>query len=68
MRYFNNLVIAVAVLLEPVAAEAISSILGLGSFPSPWSLLGNLLVVVGTVGVVYRPVPLYSTPGDDHHK
>uniref|UniRef100_A0A7S3L915 EamA domain-containing protein n=1 Tax=Amphora coffeiformis TaxID=265554 RepID=A0A7S3L915_9STRA len=55
MNHFSNLVIAVAVLCEPVAAEAIEVLLGVGSFPGMAGLFGNVLVIIGTIGVVYRP-------------
>ena len=64
MRYFSNLVIAVAVLLEPVAAEGISAALGLDKFPGLIGLGGNLLVIVGTIGVVYRPPATKAAEGD----
>jgi drug/metabolite transporter (DMT)-like permease len=52
MQYFANLIIAVATLLEPLIATIIAFILGVGLLPGPLGWLGNLVVVIGTLGVV----------------
>jgi drug/metabolite transporter (DMT)-like permease len=52
MQYFDNLIIAVATLLEPLIATIIAFILGVGLLPGPLGWLGNLVVVIGTLGVV----------------
>jgi hypothetical protein len=55
MHYFSNLVISVATLLEPVVAELTAVFLGVGNLPGGMGWLGNGLVIVGTLAVVYRP-------------
>ena len=55
MHYFSNLVIAVATLLEPVVAEITAVLLGVGVLPGWMGWLGNALVLLGTLTVVYRP-------------
>jgi drug/metabolite transporter (DMT)-like permease len=52
MQYFDNLIIAVATLLEPLIATIIAFILGVGLLPGPLGWLGNLVVLIGTLGVV----------------
>jgi len=55
MHYFDNLVISVAALLEPVVAEVMAFCIGVGSLPHPMGWIGNILVVLGTIAVVYQP-------------
>jgi drug/metabolite transporter (DMT)-like permease len=52
MQYFDNLVISVAGLMEPVVACLFLAAFG-GMLPGPMGWLGNALVVVGTVAVVH---------------
>lgn len=52
MQYFDNIVIAVATLLEPMAASLIAFALHVGELPNAIGWIGNILVVIGTVGVV----------------
>ena len=56
MEFFDNIVIAVATLLEPITATLIAYILGVGQLPGFLGWIGNVLVVVGTLGVVYPSV------------
>jgi drug/metabolite transporter (DMT)-like permease len=56
MQYFENIVIAVATLLEPLLATVIAFVAGVGYLPGPMGWVGNLLVVVGTFSVVYPSV------------
>lgn len=56
MQHFDNLIIAVATLLEPMVASLIAFALGVGELPGPVGWLGNVLVVLGTIGVVYPSV------------
>lgn len=56
MQYFDNLIIAVATLLEPMAASLIAYALHVGELPGLVGWMGNVLVVIGTVGVVYPSV------------
>jgi drug/metabolite transporter (DMT)-like permease len=56
MQYFDSIVIAVATLLEPTAATIIAYLVGIASLPSPMGWLGNALVVLGTLTVVYPSV------------
>ena len=55
MQYFDSLVISVAALMEPVMAELIAFGLGVGFLPGWKGWLGNILVTVGTLAVVYKP-------------
>ena len=52
MQDFDNLVIAVASLMEPVVAEIMALALGVGVLPGLVGWIGNLLVMVGTMAVV----------------
>jgi drug/metabolite transporter (DMT)-like permease len=56
MQHFDNLIIAVATLLEPMVASLIAFALGVGELPGVMGWIGNILVVIGTVGVVYPSV------------
>jgi len=56
MQYFENVVIAVATLLEPLMATLIAYALGVGGLPGMLGWAGNVLVVLGTLGVVYPSV------------
>jgi drug/metabolite transporter (DMT)-like permease len=53
MQHFDTIVIAVATLMEPLAASFIAFICHAGLLPGPLGWIGNLLVVIGTLGVVY---------------
>jgi drug/metabolite transporter (DMT)-like permease len=55
MQFFDNLVICVAALMEPVVAESLAVMLGVGFLPGWKGWLGNALVAAGTFAVVYRP-------------
>lgn len=52
MQYFDNLVISVAALMEPVVAEFLALLLGVGSLPGFLGWAGNALVAVGTFCVI----------------
>jgi drug/metabolite transporter (DMT)-like permease len=52
MQYFDNLVISVAALMEPVIAEVMAFLLGVGSLPGTLGWAGNLMVAGGTFAVV----------------
>mgnify|MGYP003875037459 CR=1 FL=1 len=56
MEYFDNIIIAVATLLEPMLATMIAYFLGVGDFPGTMGWIGNFLVAVGTLAVVYPSV------------
>lgn len=62
MQYFDNIVIAVATLLEPTAATIIGYLMGVGDWPSAVGWVGNALVVTGTLTVVYPSVS-QGSPG-----
>lgn len=51
-QYFDNLVISVATLMEPVVASALACIVGVGVLPGFLGLIGNILVALGTVIVI----------------
>jgi hypothetical protein len=55
MQFFDNLVICVASLMEPVVAEFLAFVIGVGFLPGWKGWLGNCLVAAGTFAVVYRP-------------
>jgi hypothetical protein len=55
MHYFDNLIISVASLMEPVVAELMAVIFGVGFLPGWKGWLGNALVAFGTLAVVYHP-------------
>lgn len=56
MQYFDNIIIAVATLLEPMIATLIAVVIGVGDLPGPLGWGGNVLVVLGTLGVVYPSI------------
>ena len=53
MQYFDNVVISVAALLEPVVAELLAFGLGVGFLPGWRGWTGNALVLFGTLAVVW---------------
>mmetsp|Transcript_5256 Transcript_5256/g.10020 ORF Transcript_5256/g.10020 Transcript_5256/m.10020 type:complete len:479 (-) Transcript_5256:117-1553(-) len=53
MQYFENIIIAVATLLEPLTATMIAYFLGVGDLPGSLGWAGNALVVLGTLLVIY---------------
>lgn len=55
MQYFDNLVIAVAGLLQPVVATFTAFFIGVGALPGASGWIGNALVMGGTFAVVYKP-------------
>jgi hypothetical protein len=55
-QYFDNLVISVAALMEPVVATFIAFGLGVGMLPGTTGWIGNVLVATGTLAVVYPTV------------
>jgi len=63
MQHFDNLIIAVATLLEPMVASLIAYALQVGELPGPIGWMGNILVVLGTIGVVY---PSVDSGGGSH--
>jgi drug/metabolite transporter (DMT)-like permease len=64
MKYFENIVIAVATLLEPLMATVIAFAAGVGHLPGSMGWLGNLFVVIGTFFVVYPSVN--NSSGQSH--
>lgn len=50
--YFDNLVISVATLMEPVVASVLACVLGVGVLPGFLGLVGNIFVAMGTVLVI----------------
>jgi hypothetical protein len=53
MEYFDNVIIAVATLMEPLLASFIAYMFHAGLLPGPLGWFGNALVVCGTLAVVY---------------
>ena len=53
MAYFDNVIIAVATLLEPMLASFIAHAFHVGELPGPLGWCGNLLVAIGTLNVIY---------------
>jgi drug/metabolite transporter (DMT)-like permease len=64
MKYFDNLVIAVATLMEPVVASLMAHLLHVGLLPGIIGWTGNLLVAAGTLAVIY---PTVGKGGDASH-
>jgi len=56
MHYFDTVIIAVATLMEPLMASLIAYVFHAGLLPGPLGWFGNLLVVAGTLGVVYPSI------------
>lgn len=56
MQYFDNIIIAVATLLEPMIATVIAVGIGVGEWPGVVGWAGNALVVMGTLCVVYPSI------------
>lgn len=54
-KYFDNLVISVATLMEPVVASSLAYLMGVGLLPGFLGCVGNLFVAMGTV-LVINPV------------
>lgn len=44
MQYFDAHIIAVAALMEPVAAKLMAFFLGVGVLPGAWGWVGNVLI------------------------
>ena len=63
MEYFENIIIAVATLLEPMVATLIAYALGVGNLPGTFGWIGNLLVAIGTLSVVYPSVAQENKAG-----
>lgn len=59
MKYFDNLIIAVATLLEPMIASLIAYAFHAGPMPGLLGWVGNVLVACGTIAVIY---PSISNP------
>ena len=53
-QYFDNLVISVATLMEPVVASSLAFVVGVGVLPGFLGLIGNILVALGTL-IVLKP-------------
>jgi hypothetical protein len=53
MQYFDSIIISIFTMLEPVVATVIAYVMGVGDWPSAMGWLGNALVVLGTLAVVY---------------
>jgi len=66
MVHFSTVIIAVATLLEPVVAEVTAVLLGVGVLPGWMGWLGNVLVLFGTLTVVYHPPSTGSKNTFDH--
>lgn len=56
MASFENIIIAVATLLEPMIASFIAFELKVGLLPGPLGWIGNVFVMMGTFFVVYPSV------------
>ena len=63
MAYFENIIIAVATLMEPMIATLIAYALGVGDLPETMGWIGNVLVAIGTLGVVYPSINDKSAGG-----
>ena len=63
MEYFENIIIAVATLMEPMIATLIAYVIGVGDLPGTMGWIGNALVAIGTLGVVYPSIHDKSAGG-----
>lgn len=70
MEFFDNLIIAVATLLEPMTAAFIAYAFGVGLLPGPLGWMGNIMVATGTFCVVYPSMDHHNNPekGDGNAK
>ena len=59
-KYFSSVIIAVAALLEPVVAAFSATAIGVGVLPGVEGWIGNFLVIVGTLAVLYPTTPQYQ--------
>jgi len=66
MKYFENVVISVATLMEPLLASLIAYAFQIGLLPGPLGWVGNVLVIVGTLGVVYPSMGKGGSGSDMH--
>ena len=66
MQYFDNIIIAVATLLEPMIATLIAVALHVGCLPGLLGWMGNFLVVLGTLGVVYPSMTTTDNKALEH--
>ena len=64
MKKFDPIVIAVATLLEPMIASIIATIMHVGVLPGVQGWIGNAIVIMGTLAVVY---PQASKGESDGH-
>lgn len=53
MQYFDNIVISVATLMEPVVASFLAYFIHVGLLPGVLGWFGNVLVAVGTICVIF---------------
>lgn len=53
MQYFDNLIISVATLLEPVVASFLAYFIHVGLLPGVVGWVGNVLVAMGTICVIF---------------
>jgi drug/metabolite transporter (DMT)-like permease len=63
-KYFSSVIIAVAALLEPVTATLLAIVLQVGVFPGWLGRIGNVMVIVGTLMVIY-PSAVEEEDDDD---
>jgi len=59
-KYFSSVIIAVAALLEPVVAAFSATAIGVGVLPGVEGWIGNFLVILGTLAVLYPTTPQYQ--------
>jgi len=64
MQFFDNIIISVATLLEPMIATIIAFVIGVGDLPGGMGWMGKFLVIMGTLGVVYPSI--HSKDGMGH--
>lgn len=62
MAYFDNIIIAVATLLEPMLASFIAHSFGVGELPGLMGWAGNALVAAGTICVIYPALGDKNSP------
>jgi drug/metabolite transporter (DMT)-like permease len=67
-KYFSSVIIAVAALLEPVTATLLAIVLHVGVFPGWLGCIGNVMVIVGTLMVIYPSAAEEEEDGDNDKK
>lgn len=66
MAFFSTTTIAVATLMEPLLAQLIGYVFHVGLLPGPLGYVGNGLVMIGTIAVVWQSAEKADGGGGGH--